>query len=109
MFAFCYHALVNVISKRGLNELSERQNVDSATREELENWFRATRAASWAQLSDVRTLFPSADQVGHVVIFNIRHNRYRLIVRAQFARQALYVKALMTHKEYDRMEWMKWA
>ncbi len=58
---------------------------------------------------DVRADFPSADQVGDALVFNVRHNRYRLIVVAVYRVQKLYVKALLTHKEYDREEWKKWA
>ena len=53
--------------------------------------------------------YPAADQVGDVVIFNIRHNRYRLITYAVFPKQKLYVKALLTHAEYDRGEWKRWV
>jgi len=42
------------------------------------------------------------------LIFDMPHNRYRLIVVAAFQTQRLYVKALLTHKEYDREEWKKW-
>ncbi len=65
--------------------------------------------AQWAKLEDVRKQFPSADQVGGVLIVNIRHNRYRLIARVDFARQKLYIKALLTHKEYERGDWKRWA
>ena len=42
-------------------------------------------------------------------MFNIRHNRYRLIVYPAFSRRKLYVKALLSHKEYDRKDWeTKW-
>ncbi len=83
--------------------------VDSATREELILWYKRTHAANWIDLLDVHRDFPKADQVGSVLIFNIRHNRYRLITFVVYGKQKLYVKALLTHKEYERKEWMKWA
>jgi mRNA interferase HigB len=76
---------------------------------EVKTWFGLARSAKWEKLSDVRMMYPSADQVGNIVIFNIRHNRYRLITYAVFPKQKLYVKALLTHAEYDRGEWKKWA
>jgi mRNA interferase HigB len=96
-----------VISKNGLEDLLKGKS--SHVVDECWAWFRAARAAHWRSLADVRRSFPDADLVGAVLIFNIRGNRYRLIVTGVFARQALYVKALLTHKEYDRKEWMKWA
>lgn len=67
------------------------------------------RSARWESLAEVRRNYPSADQVGAALIFNIRNDRYRLIATVVYRKQKLYVKALLTHKEYDRKEWMKWA
>ena len=99
---------MNVISKRGLMERAESKKVDSEARSELKTWFRAAQAAAWRSLGDVRDDFPSADQVGSALVFNIRHNRYRLITFVVYRKQKLYVKALLTHKEYDREDWKKW-
>ena len=68
-----------------------------ACRAELEIWHTIAKQAKW-----------SADLVGRLLIFNLLHNRYRLIVRENFRGQALFVKAVLTHAEYDRKEWMRW-
>jgi mRNA-degrading endonuclease HigB of HigAB toxin-antitoxin module len=42
----------------------------------------------------------------------IRHHlggNYRLITRVNYEGKRLYVKALLTHTEYDPKEWLKWA
>jgi mRNA interferase HigB len=109
MFAFCYYRTVNVISKRGLLEMAKGKRVDNETLDELNAWFHAAHVAAWRSLADVRRDFADADQVGSALIFNIRHNRYRLIVRAEFSVRLMLVKALLTHNEYDREEWKKWA
>ena len=72
-------------------------------------WYRVARVAEWRNIQDVREQYPSADQVGRVLVFDMLHNRYRLIATVAFDRQRLYVQALLTHKEYDREEWKKWA
>jgi mRNA interferase HigB len=47
--------------------------------------------------------------IGPLAIFNIRHNRYRLIVRMQFETQRVYIKEFLTHAEYDNGAWKnKW-
>jgi len=89
--------------------LAEAKRVDSDTADELSAWYRVARAAAWRGLADVWADFPGADQVGSVLIFDIRHNRYRLITFVVYRKQKLYVKALLTHKDYDREEWKKWA
>jgi mRNA interferase HigB len=98
---------LNVISRRGLSQLLAGKSADVAT--EVLAWYRVARTARWENLADVRRIYPSADQVGLALIFNIRHNRYRLIATVIYRKQKLYVKALLTHKQYDQREWMKWA
>jgi len=100
---------VNVISKRGLADLAKAKRADSGTLIELEVWYRTARAAGWRSLVDVRKDYTDADQVGSALVFNIRNNRYRLIARVEFSKRLMFVKALLTHKEYDREEWKKWA
>lgn len=95
-----------MVSKRGLMECVADK--PEAMNEAIA-WYRTVRAADWKSLLDVRNDFPSADRIGHVLVFNLRLNRYRLIVRAAFPIQTLFVKALLTHEESDREEWKKWA
>jgi mRNA interferase HigB len=103
---FC-HWILNVIGKRGLNVLLNGKSADVT--KEVNAWYKVARAARWVIFEDVRETYPSADQVGTVLIFNIRQNRYRLITVVVYGKQKLYLKALLTHKEYDRKEWKKWA
>ena len=62
-----------------------------------------------ASIRDVRRSFPDADQVGEALVFNIRGNRYRLIATVFYPARTIYLKALLTHNEYDREEWKRWA
>jgi mRNA interferase HigB len=43
--------------------------------------------------------------VGELVIFDIGGNKYRLIAYIRFTRQILYIKAVLTHEEYDKGAW----
>jgi mRNA interferase HigB len=73
------------------------------------DWYRVAASADWARFADVRATFPSADLVGEVLIFDIGRSLYRLITTVFFAAREIYVKALLTHQEYDREEWKKWC
>jgi mRNA interferase HigB len=98
---------LNVISKRGLILLLKGKSQEVA--EEVVSWFKTAAAAHWGGIQDVRQSFPDADQVGEVLVFNIRGNRYRLIATVFYPARRIYLKALLTHKEYDREEWKRWA
>ena len=56
----------------------------------------------------MRQDFPSSDQIGNVLVFNVKGKKYRLIVRVDYLNHELYINALLTHGEYER-GWMKWA
>ena len=96
-----------MISKRGLMKLIK--GLDAAAKKELTAWLKIAQGVAWRSMEDVHAVFPEADRVGKVIVFNIRHNEYRLMVREVFDVQRLYVKAVLTHKQYDKGEWKKWA
>ena len=77
--------------------------------EELLRWNKLATHAAWRDLSAVRFHFPDADQVKSLLIFNIRQNYYRLVVKVDYQAKLLMVKEFVTHKEYDRGRWKKWA
>ena len=98
---------MNVVSKPGLMDLIENKSRD--VQAEALAWYQAAKSADWESFGAVREGFPDADLVNSLLVFNIRHNRYRLIVYPVFSRRKLYIKALLSHKEYDRKDWeIKW-
>ena len=97
---------MNVISKPGLLKLASKR---PETLRWLTLWFKVAKKAEWRGLHEVRRQYPSADQVGDVLIFDVLGNQYRLMTRVNYSVQRIYVKALLNHREYDRKEWMKWA
>lgn len=97
---------MRIITKRTLFEkAAEHADVKSA----VITWFLVVKAAQWRNLEDIRQTFPATDMVGHLAIFNIKGNRYRLIARVEFQPpRRVYVKELLTHAEYDKGAWKKW-
>ncbi len=53
-------------------------------------------------MEDVRRTFSSADAVGKWAVFNIKGNRYRLIVEINYTFRRIYIRHVLTHAEYDR-------
>jgi len=50
-------------------------------------------------------VFPSASFVGkHRTIFNIGGNKYRLVVDMRYDLGRVYIRAVLTHVEYDRFD-----
>ena len=96
---------MNVVSRRGL---FERAAKFADAKSALQVWFDTAVDAEWKTLEDIRKSFPATDMVGALAIFNIRGNKYRLIVRMVFQYKRVYVKEFLTHAEYDKGAWKKW-
>lgn len=76
----------------------------------LVGWVQLTKAGEWRSFADVRKTFPSADRVTtasgrSVVVFNIAHNRYRLIAAVHYNTRIVYTLMILTHREYDADTW----
>jgi mRNA interferase HigB len=68
-------------------------------------WHRETEHALWETFADVREAYPHADKVGRFVVFNIGGNKYRIVAAIHFNRGKVYVRHVLTHREYDRGAW----
>lgn len=98
---------MHIVTIKRLQEASEKYR--EAARE-IGSWVKVVKAARWRNFEELRASFPDADDVDDFVVFNIRHNRYRLIVAVHYAKVIderltlghVYIGSFMTHKEYDR-------
>lgn len=97
---------MNVISAAAIKRFAAH-HADAA--EELLRWNKTASHVVWKDINEVRSHFPDADQYQSLLIFNIRHNRYRLIVKVDYRARLLMVKEFLTHQEYARGGWKKWA
>ena len=53
----------------------------------------------------VKEKFRSASIVGNSrVVFNIKGNRYRLVVRINYSARIVYVRFIGTHAEYETID-----
>lgn len=102
---------MNVVTARHLNEAA-RQHPSAA--KEIQAWYSIARAARWRSFAEVRQVFQDADNVDEYVIFNIRHNRYRLVTIIHYSREKqgriteghIYIRSFLTHQQYDdRKNW----
>ena len=95
---------MRVITNRRLLDFSERYK-DAF--EPLQSWRKLIEFGSYKNFAELKQVFRSADKVGDLFVFNICGNKYRLITFLQFERQLCYIKAVLTHKEYDKDGWKK--
>ena len=106
IFAMKYkiHRIMRIISHRKLKEFYETPGREDS-KVALERWYQIAEEAEWRNFSDIRTDFPDADYVGNQhYVFNIRGNKYRLVVVIKFTIGRLFVRFVGTHSEYDKID-----
>ena len=73
----------------------------------MDHWYRVAKRATWVSFAEVKQTFNTADFVAPYVVFDIGGNKYRLIAEINFSRDVLFIRAIMTHKEYMKGAWKK--
>jgi mRNA interferase HigB len=74
-------------------------------RASMDRWYRVAKRAIWSSFADVKQSFNTADSVAPYVVFDIGGNKYRLIAQMNFARRVVFIRFIMTHKEYRKAAW----
>jgi len=71
----------------------------------LEAWHTEARKAQWRTPQDIKAQFRQASILkNHRVVFNIGGNKYRLVVAVDYQRQALFIRFIGTHAQYDTID-----
>jgi mRNA interferase HigB len=94
--------IVRIISHRAIREFTANHK---AAAQPLDDWYRIAKRAAWSNLAEVRMIYPHADLVGSCVVFNVGGNKWRLISKIAFNRHVLYIRFILTHKDYDEGGW----
>lgn len=62
------------------------------------------KQADWDAPGKVKARYTSASMVaGDRVVFNIKGNHYRLVVKVNYGHRTVYVRFVGTHAEYDKV------
>jgi len=73
--------------------------------QQLKVWFHVVKNSNWKSPNDIKVLYPSASILSdNRFVFNIKGNRYRLIVKINFEYQIIYIRYIGTHEEYDNID-----
>ena len=93
---------MHIITRKRLNEFADKH---AEMRASLANWYQLVKKTDFASFAELRTIFPSADQVGKLTVFNIGGNKARLITAIHYNRKKIYIRAVLTHEEYNLGKW----
>ncbi len=95
---------MRIISRKALRTFWERAEHADAE-QPLRAWFREASRADWKNPAEIKAAYRSASLVGNDrVVFNIAGNKYRLVVRVNYAYRVIYIRFVGTHGQYDRID-----
>ncbi|MCC6187017.1 MAG: type II toxin-antitoxin system HigB family toxin, partial [Chitinophagaceae bacterium] len=70
--------------------------------QQLKSWYQEASNAAWTKPSQIKKEYPSASFLAdNRVVFNIKGNNYRLIVKVNYDYQMIWIRFIGTHKQYD--------
>jgi mRNA interferase HigB len=93
---------MRIIAKSTLRAFWERH---PDAEEPLLAWYREVEKEDWSQPTQVKEKYRSASIVkDNRVVFNIKGNDYRLVVKINYPYRVIYVRFLGTHRDYDAID-----
>ncbi|HTG60799.1 MAG TPA: type II toxin-antitoxin system HigB family toxin [Terriglobia bacterium] len=95
---------MRIVSRKAIREATAKHSEWGAS---LRAWYKITKNADWKNFADVRNSWKHSDVVGRFVVFDIGHNKCRLIATIKFKWRMVYIRRILTHAEYDEEEWQK--
>jgi mRNA interferase HigB len=93
---------MRIISRKALKEFWERH---PDARQALQAWHADAKRATWKTPVDIKNIYRNASIIaGNRVVFNIKGNRYRLVVAISYEHGIVYIRFVGTHQEYDGID-----
>ena len=76
-------------------------------RASLDRWYSVAKHADWESFADVKQTFNAADLVAPHIVFDMGGNKYRLVAAINFRKRVLFIRCILTHKEYEKGTWKR--
>lgn len=91
-----------LISNKALRKFAA---LHADTAQSLQDFKRKVEKGSFGNFAELRAVFPAVNKVGQRFVFNIGGNKVRLVAGVDFLHRRTFIKAVLTHGEYDKGEW----
>ncbi len=93
---------MRVIAKKILREF---WNKHTDCEQQLKAWYREAENAEWKTPANIKKDYPFASILqNNRIVFNIKGNSYRLVVRINYYYQMVWVRFIGTHAQYDKID-----
>lgn len=93
---------MRIISKKILREFWEKH---SDSQQQLKSWFQGASKVEWKSPKEIKKEYPSVSILeDNRAVFNIKGNKYRLIVKINYDYQMVWIRFIGIHAEYDKID-----
>jgi mRNA interferase HigB len=93
---------LRVIAKKTLRDFWLKH---ADAEQSLKSWYHETTKCKWKGPGDIKVDYPSASFLqNNRVVFNIKGNTYRLIVRINYSVSVVWIRFVGTHAQYDKID-----
>jgi len=101
-FCIFVHQVKRIIAKSTLREFWEKHR---EAEQYLKTWYDTAKSSKWNSPNDIKKAYVSASILkNNRVVFNIKGNTYRLIVKFNYEKQWAFIRFIGTHSEYDKID-----
>jgi mRNA interferase HigB len=91
-----------IVAKRTLRAFWEKY---PDSKEYLETWYETVKEAVWSSPNDIKEFYATASILKNSrVVFNIKGNAYRLVVKINYKKQWVFIRFIGTHKDYNKID-----
>lgn len=91
-----------IIAKKTLREFWEKH---ADTEQYLKTWYETAKTSHWVSPNDIKETYATASILkNNRVVFNIKGNSYRLVVKFNYERQWAFIRFVGTHSDYDKID-----
>ncbi len=93
---------MNIVGRKKLDDFKKKYT-DACS--QIDSWEAEASLAHWTKYLEIKNRYSSADFLkNNQVVFNIKGNKYRLLVQVDYKNQIVLIKKVGTHNEY--MKWL---
>ena len=93
---------MRVIAKRVLRDFWLKHPV---VEQQLKSWHKEMVGTAWSSSVHIKNKYPSASNLDNQrVVFNIKGNHYRIVVRINYQFKIMWIRFVGTHSEYDQID-----
>lgn len=93
---------MRIVSEKKLRQFWE---IHKEAEPPMRQWIKIVRQAAWGNFADVRDNFNHADIYGVCTIFDVGGNKYRIIAKAAYGINVVFIRFVLSHSEYDKQKW----